>query len=120
MRRNDYLLCLLVIVLALGGFLLLKQPPGTSHIVRISQNNQTVLEMPLASFPVSYTLQGTHGPMLISKNDAGLAIDSSPCPDKLCVRQGRITSGALICVPENIIIELRKAKEGGAHDALLR
>lgn len=122
MQRNDYLLCLAVILLALGGFCYQARDDGNNTVtVHITQNNKLITKQSLQSFPPNYTLSTTHGTIKITKTDTGLTVTEAPCPDKLCVKQGPISgSGAIICIPENVIIELDSQQEGGAHDAVLR
>lgn len=52
MRRNDYLLCLVVILLALGGLYYQAQGTADSTVtVRITKNNKLVTEQTLAGLP---------------------------------------------------------------------
>lgn len=122
MRRNDYLLCLVVILLALGGLYYQAQGTADSTVtVRITKNNKLVTEQTLQAFPANYTLATTRGTIKITKTGTGLTVTEAPCPDKLCVKQGAISgSGNIVCIPEGVIIELGSQQEGGAHDAVIR
>ncbi len=118
MRRNDYLLCLAIALLAAYSYWYFVANRPASAYIRITKHNELILEQPLADFPNAYTLTTEHGSMQLKKTTAGLAVTAAPCPDKLCVKKGTISRGSIVCVPEGVIIELISDQEG-APDALL-
>lgn len=123
MRRNDYLLCAVILLLALGGFWQLQHSTVTAAAtsVRISRDQTVLLEQNLADFPDAYTVPTAHGVLRLRKNGNTLAVTSAPCPDQLCVKQGPLRgSGVIVCVPEGVVIELHSQQEGAGPDALLR
>ena len=109
MRRNDYLLCLVIITAALCGFWSSDSTAADSNAV-----------VTLRDFPDQYLLPTEHGSLTITKANSSLRVSEAPCPDKLCEKQGPITgSGSIVCIPEGVIIEIITSKEGDSPDALL-
>lgn len=122
MRRNDYLLCLVIITAALCGFWYLGSTAADSTaVVRITRQHELLLQQPLQAFPEHYLIPTEHGSLTVSKTNNSLRVSQPSCPDKLCEKQGAITgSGSIVCIPEGVIIELTTTQEGGSPDALLR
>lgn len=121
MCRNDYLLCLTVIIIAMAGFLHFGSKTGAdTATVRIVRQNEVLLEQGFHDFPSSYTLTTIHGHLTVTKNGNSLSVSEAPCPDKLCIKQGKISgSGSIVCIPEGVIVELLADEQGGEYDALL-
>jgi hypothetical protein len=52
-----------------------------------------------------------------------IGLDNSPCPDKLCVKQGWTDRGAIICLPNKVIISVGEGDENildTGYDAVTR
>ena len=62
------------------------------------------------------------GELTILYDRDGARVTSSPCPDKVCIHQGKITrSGQTIaCVPEKVLVTITTAAKENDHDAILR
>ena len=52
----------------------------------------------------------------------GSWVESSPCPDKICIKEGRIQKPGetIACVPEKVLLTLQSAAKEREHDAILR
>ncbi len=57
---------------------------------------------------------------ILEVSDGGIRMKSANCPDKLCVHQGRIDSGAspIVCLPHRLVIQVRDGYS--ATDAISR
>ena len=112
MRRNDYLLCLVIITAALCGFWYSGSTAADSNaVVRITRHHELILQQTLRDFPDQYLLPTEHGSLTITKANSSLRVSEAPCP---------ITgSGSIVCIPEGVIIEIITSKEGDSPDALL-
>lgn len=113
MRRNDYLLCLVIITAALCGFWYSGSTAADSNaVVRITRHHELILQQTLRDFPDQYLLPTEHGSLTITKANSSLRVSEAPCPDKLCEKQGPITgSGSIVCIPEGVIIEIITSKK---------
>ncbi len=47
-----------------------------------------------------------------------IRVTDSPCPEKICVRQGWINRGAIVCVPNRVVITIGTDKKDGSLDAI--
>ena len=52
------------------------------------------------------------GHATVTIKDGKFSMTESDCPDKLCVRQGWIERGAIVCLPNQIVVET--VSKGGA------
>ena len=96
MRRNDYLLCLVIITAALCGFWYSDSTAADSNaVVRITRHHELILQQTLRDFPDQYLLPTEHGSLTITKANSSLRVSEAPCPDKLCEKQGPIPAAVL-------------------------
>lgn len=101
------LLLLIALVLLLVFFL--RSVSGAWAVVRV--NGEEVARYPLSENG-TYPLNGGSNTLVIQDEQAWLC--DANCPDKLCVKQGRISySGQCItCLPNRLTVTLEGAKEG--------
>ncbi len=118
MKRGDYLLCALLAAAAIACFFLLNS--GGGKAVRVTAGGKTVLSVPLERFPARYEVPSAHGTVVIVREGGRIRVLSSPCPDKICVQQGAIDSGAIICAPEETVVEVSGGGKEAGHDAIIR
>ncbi len=96
MRRNDYLLCLVIITAALCGFWYSDSTAADSHaVVRITRHHELILQQTLRDFPDQYLLPTEHGSLTITKANSSLRVSEAPCPDKLCEKQAQLPAAVL-------------------------
>jgi len=58
-------------------------------------------------------VQGRTGTVEVAVGSDGVAVVSSTCPDHVCIEQGTVDSGAIVCAPNGVSIRI-----GGGADAL--
>lgn len=52
----------------------------------------------------------------ITVKDGRAAVTYSGCPDKVCVRTGYISSGAIVCLPERVTVKIENASPANNVD----
>lgn len=91
-------------VLATGGFAVQKvvtvTAPGHSYAVPLSAER-------------TIDVHGLEGTVTVVVDGGEVAVTEAACPDHICVRQGRVGSGAIVCVPNGVTVRI-----GGGPDAL--
>lgn len=100
---------LLIIVISAAVLVFHKtfsKPPKTAQIL---QNGEVIREIDLQSVTKPYELEfvsndGGHNTVRVENGRIG--VTESDCPDKICVRQGFISNGALpiICLPHKLSV----------------
>ena len=102
-------LCLVLVLAGCGVWILLQHTlsvPGKLAQVRV--DGQTALELPLAE-DFRGEVTGAEGIRLVVVVSGGrVYVESSQCPDKICVHRGKISSEGetIVCMPAKTIIEV--------------
>ncbi|WP_270420969.1 NusG domain II-containing protein [Acidaminococcus massiliensis] len=125
MRKNDFWLILVLLVLAAGSWFLFRSDSTARDKVLVVRKDQQVLqriELKKVTSEAKLIVPVEHGEMVIAYDREGGRVLSSPCPDQVCVHQGKITrSGQTIaCVPEKVLVTITTAAKENDHDAILR
>ena len=76
----------------------------------ISVNGEVIYKIPINSIGAPYEIpieNGGHTNVVLVE-DGRISMKSADCPDKLCVRQGSIssTSYPIVCLPNKVIIKI--------------
>ena len=120
MGRRDA--ALLVILLAVGAllffFLRINRAEGGTAVVRVSGE-------PYGSYDLhtdqEIEIQGTNGGTnLLQIRDGKASVIQASCPDLLCVHQGTVSrqGESIICLPNEVVVEISGAMEETAYDVL--
>lgn len=91
-------------LLATGGL-----EPASTVVVTGPTSTQTV---PLAG-DRTLRVHGVRGIVDVVVRDGAVRVSDSDCPDRLCVEQGAIRTGAIVCLPNGVTV-----KVGGGEDQL--
>ncbi len=108
-RRELPLLAVLLLLCALGFWLLSRQPVGTVAVVE--QNGEEILRQPLVQLdaPLELPLEGeNHISLTLVLSSSGAEIAASTCPDQVCVRTGKLTKAgeSALCLPAGVSLRL--------------
>ena len=117
----DWVLLVVLLLLSLGGFVLVKRvmPPGETVVIEV--DGKGGYRLPLGEDRVV----GVKGPLGITKvviRDGRVRVEDSPCPQKICVKEGWIRQGAIVCLPNRVVVSVTGGKKGpgGVVDAITR
>lgn len=113
-QKTALIITLLLIILSAGSliYLMLPAKSGTEYTADIYQDGILIMSIPLNGSGGSqiFTIEGENGCVNeIETRSGSIGIISADCPDKLCVRQGFISSSKLpiTCLPNRLVIRLR-------------
>jgi hypothetical protein len=119
MTFADILLLAVLIIISISGFVFIKKafPQGTD--VKIEVNGKLAYKLPLNN-DTAIVVKGIIGDTIVEIKNRKVRIKESPCPNKICVHQGWIDSGAIICLPNRVMvfIEGSEGKENKTIDAI--
>ena len=105
----DRVLFLLLLLLSLSGILFVKEVLPVGRTVHIEVNGRPAYILPLDK-DRTVTVEGSLGKTLIEIKDQRVRVTDSPCRNKLCIQQGWVRSGTIICLPNRVVITV------GDHD----
>ena len=112
-----------------GIFLLCTAAIGLSTLVRphsaqaeIYQKGVLIQTIQLNSInePERITLHSDLGENVILIEHGQISMESSACPDQLCVHQGAIQNGVypIVCLPNQVVIRIKSADDPSVPDAV--
>jgi hypothetical protein len=116
MKRYDYVIIVLVVVIALGslGFLTIKPKGGQGmKYVEISSENKLIKKIPLtAGTGERITVKNRLGENIVDISNGKIRIHDADCPDKICIKDGAISEPGdiLVCLPNKVVIEIKGEK----------
>lgn len=99
----DKFLLIALIIISACGFIFIKKvfPKGTD--VSIEVNGKPVYKLPLNT-NATVTVRGVIGETVVEIKDKKVRIKESPCPNKICMHNGWIDRGAVVCLPNRVIV----------------
>ena len=113
---------LLVILLAVGVllffFLRINRPEGGTVVVRVSGEQYGSYELRTdQEIEITGKDGGTN---LLQIRDGKASVTQASCPDLLCVHQAAVSrqGESIICLPNEVVVEISAAKEETTYDVL--
>ncbi|MBI4690005.1 MAG: NusG domain II-containing protein [Nitrospirae bacterium] len=101
----DRFLVIALIILSISGSLFVKKafPEGTD--VRIDVDGKPVYLLPL-DVNMVVAVKGMNGDSIVEIKDKKVRIKESSCPNKICVHNGWMDRGAIICLPNKVTVNI--------------
>ncbi len=101
----DKILFSTLLLLSLTGLVFIKETLPQNGTVRIEEDGKPVYLLPIDKDRI-VSVDGPIGRTLVEIKDHKVRITESPCPNKLCIRQGWVEKGALICLPNKVVVTI--------------
>jgi len=98
------------LLLSLSGIFLIKTFVPEGHTVVIELDNKPVYLLPLDKDRI-VSVEGPLGKTTIEIKNNKVRFLDSPCHNKLCVHQGWTERGAIVCLPNKVIVTIDRGKE---------
>ncbi len=124
----DRLLIIAIILLCVSGFIFVKRAFPQGKDVRIEVDGKTVYRLPLNAKKI-VRVDGVNGATVVEIRDRKVSITESACPNKTCIHNGWIDRGAIVCLPNRVVVivgsdekssGLTEEKENKVLDAVTR
>lgn len=116
MKKGDYILIVLLILVSVGSFFFMWIPPsgaGKTAIVKV--DGQIVKEIPFTQENVGkhFVIESKYGRNVVEMEADRVHVIEADCPDKLDVKQGYIEREGemIVCLPNRMTIEIREDKD---------
>ena len=120
MKRGDFVLIALAILLALTP-LLLRPARGAAPRAVVRKDGEIAAELPLDEDAVLRLEEG--GQNVLRVSGGAIRMEEADCPDGTCVRQGAIQSPGetIVCLPHRVTVTIVGNDEGtGGVDAVVQ
>jgi hypothetical protein len=102
----DRFLFLILFMLSISGIFFVRELLPESRSVLIDVNGKTAYVFPLQENR-TIAVEGPQGRTIVEIKGNRVRIIDSPCPHKLCVKQGWIQKGSLVCLPNSVVITIQ-------------
>lgn len=115
---HDAVLVCVILLAAAGVYLLLQVFGKSGQTVVITKDGRTVAEKQLrTNDAVEISDEGGYNRIVI--DNGSVYMENAGCPDKICVKTGRISKAGetIVCLPHRVVVEI-KGKE--AVDSVVR
>ncbi len=113
MNKRDFIAIGAVLILSAIGFLFFAFQPKGGASVKISINSDVQGTYPLnENRTINIKTDGGFNTVVIK--DGSVFIKDADCPDKYCVKQGKINSGSIICLPHRMTVEITDQQQPDA------
>jgi len=115
--RADKVLLLICIFLSLYSFAYVKEamPKGTE--VRIEVDGKLKYTFPLNE-DRTVEFNGVIGTATVEIKGGKVRMTEAPCPNKVCIHQGWIENGAIICLPNKVVVTISRPDHSKGPDAI--
>jgi len=114
----DKLLLICLIIFTIAGFLYSREFISSGNLVEVSLDNRPVYILDLSENR-EVSVRGPLGNNVIEIRGGKVRMKEAPCPNKLCVHQGWIERGSIICLPNKVFVTVG-GNEDKEYDAVTR
>ncbi len=107
----DWVLFVILLITSLSGFFFARiLSANQSDIITVEVEGKVVYRLSLLKDTV-VNVEGPLGTTVVEIKDGRVRVKDSPCPEKICVRQGWTRRGAIVCVPNKVVIIIGTDKD---------
>lgn len=108
----DGFLIVFLLSLSVSGIVYMDRlfPEGNSVKIEVNGKNYGVYSL---SENRIISVEGPLGKTVIEIKDRKVRVVSSACPNKLCVHQGFVNRGSIICLPNRVVITIGRSPVDG-------
>ncbi|WP_026490633.1 NusG domain II-containing protein [Butyrivibrio sp. XPD2002] len=120
-KRSVILLIIIIIFsLALSVAINMLSPKGKIAVITV--NGETVKELPLSEDAEFVATGYEGGENKVIVKDGTCYVSYADCPDKLCVKQGKIIKEgeSVICLPHRVVVTIMGADKSNELDSIAK
>ena len=113
MKRNDWILIGVLLILAAAGLGVTKyfhKDQGEKVIVYVDKEEYAVYDLWTDG---TYEIETERGSNLLVVKDGKADMEEADCPDRLCVKQKPISKNGetIVCLPHRLVVEIKGGSE---------
>lgn len=111
MNKYDKILILIVCLISISFIVVRKMNKNNYNYAYVYYENKEVLSINL-KINDTYKVNGYNGDVIIEVKDKKIRVKEENSPLHICSRQGFISEGSIICLPNKIVIKLDNEVDG--------
>ena len=125
MRKTDYILLAAIFLISLAGYLFFHSSDTKAAKLLIIQHENKIIEridMNKVKAETKLAIPVQDGTLTVMYDKTKAWVAASPCPEKLCVQQGKISKPGqtIACLPEKVLLTITTPGKEADHDAIIR
>lgn len=96
-------------ILCAALFLLLKNMPvGSIAVITVNCEEFDRIDLQTVNEPYDIEIKTEFGVNVVHVEPGAISVTSASCPDKVCVKQGKMTGGGvpIVCMPNRLVINI--------------
>lgn len=105
MTFADKVLTALLAFLTITSFIFIKEVMPQGSDVKIEVAGKLEYSLPI-SIDKTVEVNGPLGKAIVEIKDNRVSMKDAPCNNKICIHQGWIRNGAIICLPNRVIVSI--------------
>jgi hypothetical protein len=113
----DRLLFIFLISVSIAGIFISREAMSQSSEVSIEVDGRQVYTLPLDVNKL-IPIDGPYGKTVIEIKDRRVRVKEAHCPNQICVKEGWISRGAIVCLPNRIVVLVGGGKARKDVDAV--
>lgn len=113
----DRALLVSLVLLTAYCFVFTKKAMPQGSEVKIEVSGTLLYTLPL-SHDRTVTVQGPMGATIVEIHAGKVRVKASPCHNRICVHQGWIDSGAVVCLPNRVLVTITTPGRQGEFDGI--
>jgi len=106
----DRLLFILLIAVSVAGILISREALSQGSDVIVEIDGKPAYTLPLYANRL-LSLGGPYGNTLIEIQDGKVRVKEAHCRNQICVREGWISKGVIVCLPNRLVIIVGGSKK---------
>lgn len=108
LRRNDIILAVIVMVIALGAILYMQVNKQSGGEVTITVGGEVYRKLPLGKDDRLEIKDADGDDNVVVIKDGKVTMESANCPDQVCVKHGPIQykGETIVCLPHKLVVEI--------------
>jgi hypothetical protein len=99
----DKILLSVLLLLSFSGIIFVKEVLSKGRTVLIEVDSRPVYVLPVDK-DRTVSVEGPLGKTVVEIRNHKVRVTESPCHNKLCIKQGWIESGSIICLPNRVVV----------------
>jgi hypothetical protein len=101
----DKILLSVLLLLSFSGIIFVKEVLSKGRTVLIEVDSRPVYVLPVDK-DKTVSVEGPMGKTVVEIRNHRVRVTESPCHNKLCIKQGWIKSGSIICLPNRVVVTI--------------
>lgn len=114
MKKKDIILVIVVLLIAGVSYSVMHfMRPGEGHFAQVSVDSKVQGTYSLDK-DRTIEIKSSKGKNILIIKDGKVEMKEADCPDKYCVKQGKIKNvgETIVCLPHKVVVEIEKTSKG--------